>query len=176
MRRGLLLTEYAPEQPPLAHHFPERNRIISGMSMATVVVEATIKSGSLITARFAAEQGRDVYAMPGPVQNTMSEGCHRLIQQGAGLVLNATDLLIDLGLEGVATAGGGAEEKPPSHVALPDEAQRLLALIHGYPVSLDELVLGSGIELSRVTSLLIELEMAGIVQQGTLGYSRASTF
>ena len=172
---GLLLTEYAPDEPPLAHHFPERNRIISGLSVATVVVEATVKSGSLITARFAAEQGREVYAMPGPVHNAMSEGCHRLIQQGAGLVLSATDVLLDLGWEGVAASRRGAAHELAPPPDLPDEAQHLLELIHGYPVSLDELVLGSGIEPSRVTSLLIELEMAGIVQQGTLGYSRAST-
>ena len=87
------MSEYALQTPPLAHHFPERNRLISGASAAVIVIEASEKSGSLITARMALEQGRDVFAMPGPVTSEVSRGCHRLIQQGAGLVLSVEDVL-----------------------------------------------------------------------------------
>jgi DNA processing protein len=162
---GLILSEYPDAMPPLAHQFPERNRLISGLSVATVVVEATLKSGSLITARFAAEQGRDVFAMPGPVNSLMSQGCHQLIQQGAGLVANAADVLLGLGTETPAAA--------PAE-AVSGDAGRVLALIGGYPVSMDELMIDTGLEPGHLTRLLVDLELAGIVQQGPLGYSRTS--
>lgn len=170
---GLLVSEYADAMPPLAHQFPERNRIISGLSMGTVVVEATLSSGSLITARCAAEQGRDVFAMPGPVSNAMSAGCHRLIQQGAGLVSSAEDVLLALGQEGVSAS---AEETPRAGAlsSLDAEAQALVAKIQGYPVSLDELLSQTGYPVERLTNMLVKLELAGFVQQGPLGYSRAS--
>ena len=170
---GLLLSEYEDNTPPLARQFPERNRIISGLSMATVVVEATLKSGSLITARFAAEQGRDVLAMPGPVNNEVSAGCHRLIQQGAGLVSNAVDVIVALGLEGMAPS---IEQPgtPSSSPVLDRDSRNLLGVIQGYPLSLDELLLQTGYEIGYLTKLLVGLELGGFVQQGPLGYSRAS--
>ncbi len=171
---GLLLSEYEDGVPPLAHQFPERNRIISGLSLATVVVEATLRSGSLITARFAAEQGRDVFAMPGPVNNATSAGCHRLIQQGAGLVSNAEEVLIGIGQEAVLSAPATPVTLSPSSPNLDRDAQTLLDLINGYPMSLDELIVQSGLQPEHLTRLLVSLELGGFVQQGPLGYSRAS--
>jgi DNA processing protein len=185
---GLLVSEYAHDMPPLAHQFPERNRIISGLSMATVVVEASLNSGSLITARYAAEQGRDVFAMPGPVNNTVSQGCHRLIQQGAGLVAHGKDVLLNIGIEGIediegtvakleknsAPAQTTASRSSVAEAALSAPARRVLALIQGYPMTLDELIIDSGLQASRLTTLLVDLELAGFVQQGPLGYSRSS--
>ena len=180
-RGGLVLSEYPDAMPPLAHQFPERHRIISGLSAATVVVEATLNSGSLITARFAAEQGRDVFAMPGPVSNQMSHGCHQLIQQGAGLVANAKDVLLGIGLEAAADSAAvdTGSSLASTHATVPaaelsDEAALVLELIGGYPVSVDELLVDTGLEPGQLTRLLVELELAGIVQQGPLGYSRTS--
>ena len=180
-RGGVVLSEYPDAMPPLAHQFPERNRIISGLSAATVVVEATLNSGSLITARFAAEQGRDVFAMPGPVNNQMSHGCHQLIQQGAGLVANAKDVLLGIGLEAAADSAAvdTGSSVASTNAAVPaaelsGDAALVLELIGGYPVSVDELLLDTGLEPGPLTRLLVELELAGIVQQGPLGYSRTS--
>jgi DNA processing protein len=174
---GLLLSEYPPLTGPRAHHFPERNRLISGVCGATVVIEAGEKSGSLITARLGLEQGRDVMAVPGPVSSRVSAGCHRLIQQGAALVTNAEDVLLALGVE--ATVEENLEQTDDFHESLlparlPSAAHhQVLDCIQGLPVTLDEVCLQTGLTAGEVSALLVSLELLGFVQQVQLGYIRS---
>ncbi len=165
---GLLLSEYSPFAPALRHHFPERNRLISGLSAAVVVVEAGERSGSLITARMALEQGREVLAVPGAVTSPVSRGCHRLLRDGAGLVESAADVLHALGLEERVT--GAAE---PAQVA-PDDPRlaRLLAAVAGTVTTLDEIAAVSGVPGHDAAAGLVELELAGFVRQVPGGYIR----
>ena len=184
-RGGLLLSEYPPGTPPRPFRFPERNRLISGLSIATVVVEACDRSGSLITARLAAEQGRDVLAFPGPVGNLVSKGCHRLIQEGAGLVTNAEEVLASAGLEtNVLHARGhtrlvaeldGVAPQPLSKLPLDNpEFTKVLTHIQGYAISFDELSACTQFDSARLAGVLVELELGGFVEQGPLGYIRSS--
>ena len=166
---GVLLSEYPGAFQPLPHQFPERNRLISGAAVAVIVVEANEKSGSLITARFATEQGRDVLAVPGPVFGRVSSGCNRLIQQGAGLVTDAGDVLDAMGLE----SNHRATLRPPPQ-DLDAEAEALLALIDGGAAGLDELAAHCGRAQIDIVQTLGRLELAGIVARGPLGYIRTS--
>lgn len=153
--RGLLVSEYPLGTPPLAPNFPRRNRIISALSQGTLVVEAALKSGSLITARMAAEQGREVFAIPGSIHSPQSRGCHALIRQGAKLVESAQDVLEELRFT------------PPSpHEAEetiePAEGDAGLLAAMGYdPVSVDALVARTGIPAAQLQVQLLELELAG---------------
>jgi DNA processing protein len=167
---GLLLSQYPPWQGARRHHFPERNRLISGISMAVVVVEAGEQSGSLITARMAAEQGREVCALPGPVTSPISRGCHRLIKQGAALVENADDVLDVLGLAGRAPGAGGMTQawEGPADRAL----ARILAVVEGTVTTLDEIVAATGVGGDRASAALVELELSGFVRQVPGGYIR----
>jgi DNA processing protein len=149
-QRGLVVTEYALGTPPLAQNFPRRNRIIAGLSRAALVVEAALQSGSLITARLAAESGRDVFAIPGSIHSPQSRGCHALIKQGAKLVESAADILDELNL-----ARDGA---PPAHETAADPLLHAL----GYdPVTLDALGARTGIGAAELSARLLELELAG---------------
>lgn len=153
--QGLLVSEYPLGTPPLAANFPRRNRLIAGLSRATLVVEAALQSGSLITARLAAEQGKDVFAIPGSIHAPQSRGCHALIRQGAKLVESAQDVLEDLGLEPPAEP-----VQAPADVQIDDEV--LAALGHD-PVSLDALQARTGWDTARLQVRLTELELAGEV-------------
>lgn len=152
---GALVSEYPPGTPPLAAHFPQRNRIIAGLSQGTLVVEAAIRSGSLITARLAAEQGREVFAIPGSIHAPQSRGCHALIRQGAKLVESAQDILEDLHLSEPRTTdeptGTGAGE------------DGLLAAMGFDPVGLDALQARTGLDTATLQARLLELELAGQV-------------
>jgi len=166
---GCLVSEYALGTPPLPHNFPRRNRLIAGLSLGTLVVEATQPSGSLITARVASEQGKDVFAIPGSIHSPQSRGCHALIRQGAKLVESAQDVLEELRLpSGPATAPPRAEEDADAE---PDmEADDPLLEAMGFaPVGLEALVARTGMEASLLQVRLLELELDGRVARLTGG-------
>jgi len=153
--QGVIVSEFPLGTPPIAANFPRRNRIISGLALGVLVVEAAPESGSLITARLAAEQGREVFAIPGSIHSPLARGCHQLIKQGAKLVETANDILEELGAAqapetAVATTGSDSED------AL------LIALGHG-PCSLDELAERSGYETEQLLGELLMLELAGLI-------------
>jgi DNA processing protein len=163
-RRGLVLSEQPPGTEPHARHFPSRNRIIAGLSQGTVVVEAAPRSGSLITARLAADYGREVMAVPGSPLDPRAQGCNLLIREGATLIQSAADIA-----EALRPFGRGRVAAPPAfYTADPaamevtePERQRLLALLSPSPVSVDELVRQSGLSPSIVHTVLLELELGG---------------
>jgi DNA processing protein len=154
-RQGTLISEFALGTPPVAGNFPRRNRIISGMSIGCLVVEASLQSGSLITARLAMEQGRDVFAIPGSIHTPQSRGCHRLIKQGAKLVESAQDILDEL--PGTVRASVPATGPSP----LPGEEHNLLALIGNDPVSMDTICARSGLTVSQLSAMLLTYELEG---------------
>jgi len=165
---GAVVSEFALMTEPEGHNFPLRNRIISGMSLGTVVVEATRKSGSLITARLAADQNREVFAVPGSIQSFKSSGTHTLIKQGAKLVEHAQDIVEELApilrLNGLP--GAGHPLKPTAKPALlADDETRVYEAIGPYPKHIDELVREISMEPGRLSSILLKLELEGLVQQ-----------
>lgn len=161
--RGAVVSELPTGTAPFPANFPRRNRIVSGLSAGTLVVEASLKSGSLITARLAAEQGREVFAIPGSIHNPLAHGCHRLIRQGAKLVETAGDVLEELGpLLGIAVGGSLTAATGPGAGPGPAE-RRLLALMGFDPVSPDELAERSGLTAGEVMGTLLLLELGGWV-------------
>ncbi len=160
---GLVLSEYTPDTPAARYRFPERNRIISGLVQAVVVVQASRRSGSLITARLAAEQGREVLAMPGPAGSAVSAGCHWLIRQGAGLVESAEDVLAELGI----VAGPEPASKPP-----PETLRPVWQAVAEAPTAPEAIAIESGLAADTVAGHLVQLELMGFVQQTADGYIR----
>ncbi len=157
-RQGTLISEFPLGTPPLAANFPRRNRIISGLSIGCLVVEASLQSGSLITARLASEQGRDVFAIPGSIHAPQSKGCHALIKQGAKLVESAQDILEELGA--LPTAAPALITPDPTAPA----AEALLLEHLGFdPVDLDTLSLRSGLTIAELSAMLLTLELDGRV-------------
>ncbi len=163
---GALLSEYEPGTPPAKHRFPERNRIISGLSTAVLVVEASERSGSLITARVALEQGRDVLAVPGAIGNATSAGCLRLIREGAALVDSLETLRFELGLT------APTRELP----VLTDAQSRVLGSLENGPVTVDDIAMRAGLAVPEVLMALAELELEGFVATHADGYSRRPVF
>ncbi|MBK9244178.1 MAG: DNA-protecting protein DprA [Burkholderiales bacterium] len=155
-RRGLLLSEFALGTPGIAHNFPRRNRIIGGLARGVLVVEAALRSGSLITARLAADGGREVFALPGSIHSPTARGCHRLIKDGAKLVESAQDVLDELRIEARVT-----ERRAPR----PAAHEALLAALGFDPVDLDTLVVRTGREAGSLTAELLELELAQDVER-----------
>ncbi len=165
---GAVLSEYAPGTPSLPHHFPERNRIIAGLSQAVLVIEAPRKSGAMITARLALEAGRDVWAVPGPITAPNSWGPNELIKNGATPIAGPADIAIALGLPEVP----GTAAVPGT--GLPPEERAILEFLRSGPKSADELSRAAGIAPARLGILLTELEIKGRIS--SLGAGRFSLY
>jgi DNA processing protein len=168
---GALVTEFPPGTAPHAAYFPRRNRIISGLSMGVLVVQATLKSGTLITARLAMEQGREVFAIPGSIHQPQSRGCHRLIRDGAALVETVDDILAELGgFQSLAVT------QRPDGVAMPPgvtpELQAIMECIEFHPTPIDTIVARSQLDSAQVLSRLTELEIEGRIVSAAGGFAR----
>jgi len=158
-RHGLIVSEFPLGTPPLTHNFPKRNRILAGLARATLVVEAAVQSGSLITARLAVEQGKDVFAIPGSIHSPQSRGCHALIRQGAKLVETVRDIFEDLRFD----TGGLPAAAVPDAPAHGDDLRALLDALGHDPVSLDALGARTGWPIAQLQAQLLEMELAGEV-------------
>ena len=180
VEHGAMVTEFAVGTAPAASNFPRRNRIISGLSVGVLVVEAAVRSGSLISARLAAEQGREVLAIPGSIHNPLARGCHQLIRQGAKLVETVDDVLEEIGPllgEELSTACTGPSASPAiTHhegTGLEPEYRALLELVGYDPTSVDVLSDRSGLTAQEVSSMLLQLELGGFIASLTGGlYTR----
>ncbi|HOV78752.1 MAG TPA: DNA-processing protein DprA [Bacillota bacterium] len=161
-RQGAIVSEFPPGSPPESWHFPVRNRIISGLSLGTLVVEAAERSGALITADYALEQGRDVMAVPGSITSTLSRGPHRLIKQGARLVEGTGDILDEIGLEKIFPLPGPEGE---GTVKMSEDERAIYGHLAYDPVSLDELIIRSGLLPQKVMAALMYLELKGLTRQ-----------
>ncbi|MGB9736080.1 MAG: DNA-processing protein DprA [bacterium] len=158
-KQGLILTEYSMDTPPLDVNFPERNRVISGMSIAVIVTEASLNSGTMITVSHALDQGRDVFAVPGPIYSMMSQGTNRLIKHGCGVVDSVDNLLkeIDLLLQ------SKPEKEPIADVTEPQ--LKILSVLSSTPLDLDTIIVQTKFDTAKVMSILTEMELKGIVRQ-----------
>jgi DNA processing protein len=164
--QGAILSEAPPYAEPLSGTFPQRNRLISGLSLGVIVIEAADRSGALITARHAMEQGRDVFAVPGNVDSRTSRGCHRLIRDGAKLVESADDVLEELGpLVEAASRDDGQEIHHPAELLLNEVEQQVLAVIEGQSTSIDQIVSSSGLPVPQVLSTISVLEMRRLIRR-----------
>jgi DNA processing protein len=160
-REGALLSEFALGTPPGARNFPQRNRLISGLSRGCLVVEAAISSGSLITARLASEQGKEVFAIPGSIHSPLAKGCHQLIKQGAKLVESAQDILEELA-PGWQVSERPARQPPPCSADA--RAHALLEHLGHDPCDADTLALRSGLRPEELGALLTQLELEGLIE------------
>jgi DNA processing protein len=176
--QGLLLSEHPNGTPPDRAHFPRRNRIIAGLSRAVVVTEAPERSGALITARLANEYGRDVFALPGSLDNPTSRGCLNLISQGAQLILDESTLIQALGqLPQLDTPQSVTSDQTPTPTpeTLSPTMQQVLAVISAEPVKLDQLVQQLPLSTGEILSTLMQLELTGaITQLPGMQYQRCS--
>jgi DNA processing protein len=180
---GVLVTEFPPHTPPKAGHFPRRNRIISGLSLGVIVVEAAIKSGSLITAKYALEQGREVYAIPSSIHNPQAKGCHQLIKQGANLIESSEDIIEHL--DGMiahhheelrqsmhASDPESTERKQTTRADLTPRDKQLLAHLGFAPISIDQLIEASPLSSAEISDALLDLEINGWIKHSAWGYER----
>ncbi len=174
--RGALVSEFPLGTRPHRALFPQRNRLISGLSLGVLVVEAALQSGSLITARFALEQNREVFALPGSIHDPGTEGCHQLIQQGAKLVMGAEDIMAEFGgWLSSPVPDNGSSYKVSAHFELEDGERALLDTMGHDPVDLDRLALRTGWSAATLQSLLTGLEIRGLVDNRAGRYQRVVT-
>jgi DNA processing protein len=166
MERGAIISDYAPGTPPEASNFPPRNRIISGLSLAVVVVEAAETSGALITAEFAAEQGREIFAVPGSILAPQSKGTNKLIQKGAQPLLSVTDLMQALDITRVG------EHKAARKIMPADATEaKLLTVLSNEPMQIDEIRNQTDLPIEKVSASLAMMELKGMVRQvGGMNY------
>jgi DNA processing protein len=163
---GALVSEFLPFHPPKGGSFPQRNRIIAGLSLGTIVVEAAQQSGALISARLAMEQGREVFAVPGPVDSRMSKGCHQLLRDGARLVESIEDVIQELGPLVQPTRGGADEPMHhPAELMLNDQETLVLRAIQTAPTEIDAIVVQTGLPVARVLSTISVLEIRRLVRR-----------
>lgn len=161
---GAVVSEFPLGTGARAANFPQRNRLISGLSIATLVVEATARSGSLITARLAAEQGREVFALPGSIHNPQARGCHRLIRDGATLVESAADIGAELDSLYRFTSAGGHDRANETPESLDRDHRNLLETIGYDPVHCDLLAERSSLTMDKLSSMLVTLELNDLIQ------------
>ncbi len=178
---GALVSEFPPGAPPRAEHFPRRNRLISGLSLGVLVVEATLKSGSLITARLAGDQGREVFALPGSIDNPLSKGCHRLLREGARLTESVADIVSEIAptLASMCDSRVGSSARDNDQNDLLNlkstTARTLIRALGHDPASVDTLIERTGLTAEEVSSILLALEMQGYVSSLPGGlYGRAT--
>jgi DNA processing protein len=165
---GLVASEHPPGAPAIAQHFPSRNRIIAGLSLGTLVVEAALRSGALITARLAAEAGREVFALPGSLDNPLARGCHRLIRDGAALV-ESPEEVVDALAPASSTASAGVGEGPPPEG---DDPKLLWSALGHDPTPLDVLARRTGLTVASLSSMLLAMELDGRVVNDHGRYAR----
>jgi DNA processing protein len=169
--QGAVLSDYPPDRKPDAQNFPARNRIIAGLSRGVLVVEAPARSGALITVDFAADQGRDVFAVPGSILSPASAGCHKLLRDGARPVTCADDILEDLNLN---VSRRGEQTAVQQALPLEEDERRLLALLTADPQHIDELAAAANHPIHEIGALLLTMELKGLVRNaGAQHYSRA---
>lgn len=172
---GALISEFPPGTPPRRAHFPQRNRLIAGMSLGVLVVEASVRSGSLITARLANEQGREVLAIPGSIHNPLARGCHYLIQQGAKLVETGDDVISELSAvagrlrEALQQRLASHTDSPEQAPILPDEHTEVIQAIGFDPVTMDQLCERLELTVEQLSPILLALELDGRVRQDERG-------
>ncbi len=178
---GTIVSEFPVNTQPMPANFPQRNRIISGMSDGTLVVEAAVKSGSLITARYAVEQDREVFAIPGSIHNPLSRGCHALIKQGAHLIESAQDIVDELqgflafkkSLAGGAASHASTDQRIAKVLASMDEQAKSVYELLGFePTPVDNLAEQTGLRIDELTASLVVLELNGLVEGRPGGYQR----
>ncbi len=158
IKNGALISEYEPGTPGLKHHFPERNRIVAGLSVGILIVEAQKRSGSLITAKLALEQGKDIFAIPGPIFSKMSEGTNKLIQQGAKLAMTPNDILEELEIAGVKI------KKESKQLELSEQEKKIYEILKNEILDTDGIIKKSKMQANEVLVILTMLELKNVIK------------